>query len=232
MSRTFIFTGPSLHPDEAASLTGAIILPPIKRGDLEPLARSHPEVIAIIDGEFFQSLAISPKEILPFLENGVRVYGAASMGALRAVELEQYGMIGVGTVFRLFRRGILESDDEVALTYCPETYDSISEPLVNARFVLRRAVRSGVLTPVEASTIVDRLKATYFPQRTRKLMLRLASDVFGRERAAALGAFLLRHPFDAKQADARLLIRKLRRSKGSAHALTLTPQVDGECARS
>lgn len=213
MPRTVIFTGPSLHPDEAARLSGATVLPPIKRGDLAPLLRFDPEVIAIIDGEFLQSLAVSTKEILPFLENGVRVYGAASMGALRAVELERYGMVGIGRVFRLFRRGFLDCDDEVALAYCPGSYQAISEPLVNVRYALRSAIRRGILTPTEARMIVDRLKAAWFPERTRKLMLSNASEILGPARANCLGDFLAQRTVDAKQADARSLIGELQRKE-------------------
>ena len=147
MPRTVLFTGPTLHPLEARRLLDATVLPPIKRGDLAPVQGLDPgKIIAIIDGEFYQSLAVSPKEILPFLERGVRVYGASSMGALRAVELARFGMIGVGRVFRLFRMGLLDSDDEVALTYCPWSYEAMSQPLVNTRFALRAAVRSRILT--------------------------------------------------------------------------------------
>ena len=81
-----IFTGPSLHPEKARQLLNAAILPPIKRGDLAQLSRAKLEIVGILDGEFYQSLAVSPKEILPLLESGVTVYGASSMGALRAVE--------------------------------------------------------------------------------------------------------------------------------------------------
>ena len=141
-SRVVVFTGPSLHPCEGATLLDATFRPPIKRGDLDALMVSRPDAVGIIDGEFYQSLAISPKEVLALLETGVAVYGAASMGALRAVELQPYGMIGVGGVFRLFRRGVLDCDDEVALSYCKETWRAVSEPLVNTRYGLRAAVRT------------------------------------------------------------------------------------------
>jgi hypothetical protein len=211
-----LFTGPSFDPCEARLLTDAMVLPPVKRGDLSSIMPFDPEVIGIIDGEFYQSLAVSPKEILPFLEKGVRVYGAASMGALRAVELEKFGMIGIGRVFRLFRRGLLECDDEVALTYCPWSYKAHSEPLVNTRYALRSAIMNGILTRTEAGTIVASLKKTHFPERTRALMLRFSCDVMGTDRGAALHDFLAGHNVDAKKADARLLILELSRLGASS----------------
>ena len=209
MPRTVLFTGPSLHPQEAQCLIDATVLPPIKRGDLASIVSLDPEVIAIIDGEFYQSLAVSPKEILPFLERGVRVYGAASMGALRAVELERFGMIGVGRVFRLFRSGLLDCDDEVTLTYCPWSYAAISEPLVNTRYALRSSVRRRILTRAEAETIIGTLKADYFPERTWERMLCIARDVLGLGRTASLAKFLATQAIDVKQGDARLLILQL-----------------------
>jgi len=216
MPRTVVFTGPSLHPSDAAQLlSGAIILPPIKRGDLASAAAYDPEVVAIIDGEFYQSLAVSPKEILPFLERGVRVYGAASMGALRAVELERFGMIGRGRVFRLFRLGLLECDDEVALTYCPWTYEAVSEPLVNTRYALRSATRSGLLTRTEAARILEILKKTHFPERTRPFLLRAACEVLGQERSAGFGDFLAAPAMNAKTTDAKSLLVELSRLQPS-----------------
>jgi hypothetical protein len=55
------------------------------------------------------------------LSKGVEVSGAASMGvALRAAELHPYGMIGIGRAYRLFRRGLLTDDDELAVIHAPE----------------------------------------------------------------------------------------------------------------
>ena len=45
---------------------------------------------------------------------GTQVFGAASMGALRAAELAPFGMIGVGAIFAAYRDGRLTGDDEVA----------------------------------------------------------------------------------------------------------------------
>ncbi|MBV9155629.1 MAG: hypothetical protein JO097_05175 [Acidobacteriaceae bacterium] len=206
MSRTFLFTGPSLHPDLARNLSNATVLPPIKRGDLERLRSLEPETIGIIDGEFYQNLAVTPKEILPFLERGVRVYGASSMGALRAVELHRYGMIGVGRVFRLFRSGILDADDEVALAYSPSTYEALSEPLVNTRYALRAAVRRNVLTRAEAAEAIARLKCAYFPERTRALLLSIVQEIAGKEAVARVRGFLQNGAPNVKEQDARLLI--------------------------
>lgn len=210
MPRAVLFTGPSLPPREIGELEDTTVLPPVKRGDLESIRHLEPEVIGIIDGEFQQSLAVSPKEILPFLDRGVRVYGAASMGALRAVELRKFGMAGIGRVFRLFSLRLLDCDDEVALKYCPWTFEAHSEPLVNTRYALRMASRAGILKWTEVSEIIARLRALYFPERTRVTLIRVGRDIVGSNRAALLERFLTERPCNVKQADARMLVARLR----------------------
>ena len=212
MSQVVLFTGPSLHPDKARSLLEATILPPVKRGDLDQLLPANVASIGIVDGEFYQSLAISPKEILPLLDRGVRVYGASSMGALRAVELRTCGMVGVGRVFRLFRRGILDADDEVALAYSPSTYEALSEPLVNTRYILRAAVGRGMLSRAQSAEIIERLKQVYFPERTKCLLLSIVGERCGSQAALRMRQFLNSQAApNIKEEDARLLIARIGR---------------------
>ena len=91
-----VFLGPSLNQQEARPLLDAEYRPPVKRGDLEDLAGF--DTVVIIDGQFGQSLSVTPKEILALIDSGVSVVGASSMGALRAAELDSFGMKGVGWV--------------------------------------------------------------------------------------------------------------------------------------
>ncbi len=209
--RVVVFLGPSLERSEAGRILDATYLPPIKRGDLQPWLSSPPQVIGIADGEFFQSLAVSPKEILEFLERGVRVYGASSMGALRAVELLPYGMIGVGKIFSLYRSGRLDGDDEVALIYCPETFRALSEPLVNIRFALQAAHRAGILRSREVAHILDQMKRLYFPERSFRRMLAIAGPLLSRARLQRLKEFLSHRAPDQKARDARLMLTEIRK---------------------
>ena len=68
---------------------------------------------------FERALPVWHKEILWALARGVHVFGAASMGALRAAELHAFGMVGVGRIFAAYRDGELEADDEVAVLHGP-----------------------------------------------------------------------------------------------------------------
>jgi TfuA protein len=172
MSDTVIYLGPTLSQTTAASILEAEYLPPICRGDL---ARLSDEVrfVGIVDGEFYQRLAVSPKELLPLLRRGVRVFGASSMGALRAAETYKFGTIGIGKIFAMFRDGVLDGDDEVALLYDPETYQKLSEPLVNLRSALDMATESKIIDEVERVRLVLQMKSCYFPDRSHKALQRL-----------------------------------------------------------
>ena len=127
-SHVVVLHRPQPAPERGRRAAGCDLPPARQARRSDPLLAAKPSAVGIIDGEFYQSLAVSPKEVLALLESGVAVYGAASMGALRAVELHRYGMIGVGSIFRLFRRGVLDADDEVAVTYCGETWRPCRSP--------------------------------------------------------------------------------------------------------
>jgi hypothetical protein len=97
------------------------------------------KVICIIDGHFGNVPSVWHKEILFALKSGVAVCGASSMGALRAAELHAYGMIGFGWVYRAFRLGVLQDDDEVCVLHAvPElNFEPLSEAMVNIRSSVR-----------------------------------------------------------------------------------------------
>lgn len=172
MRDTVVYLGPTLDRAEAEGILAAEYLPPICRGDLGRLPESV-RFVGIVDGEFYQSLAVSPKEVLALLRRGVHVFGASSMGALRAAETHRYGMIGVGGVFEMYRDGVLDGDDEVALVYEAESYRGLSEPLVNLRQALTMARDAGVISAVDCEELTSLMKATYFPDRSYKALERL-----------------------------------------------------------
>jgi hypothetical protein len=165
MRDTVVYLGPSLSKSEASSILQAEYLPPICRGDLAKLPEET-KVVGIIDGEFYQNLAVSSKEILAVLDRGIKVFGAASMGALRAVETGMFGTIGIGAIFAMFRDGVLDGDDEVALVYDPQSYRQLSEPLVNIRYALKMALAGGAIDEEEMNRFISLMKSCYFPDRS------------------------------------------------------------------
>ena len=154
--------------DEAKSILDAHYLPPARHGDLLSAVHNfRPRAIGLVDGEFSQALSVWHKEILYALEEGIQVYGAASMGALRAAETESFGMVGIGEIFTMFRDEILQDDDEVALQYssASDGYRNLSMPMVNIRATLEHAFEEGRIKRRELDLTVKLAKSLFFRNR-------------------------------------------------------------------
>ena len=211
MPSAVVYLGPSLKLEEARAILDAEFRPPVKRGDVDKLLREGaPDAIGIVDGQFFQNFSISPKELLKAIEAGVRVYGSSSMGVLRAVELERYGMVGVGQIFRLFASGKLDADDEVAMIYDDSNLKPISDPLVNIRVALHAAADQAIISADTRDLMIEEAKRIYFPERTFAYLLsRLGSEIPEAERAG-LKHFLETSAPDAKREDAVELLQQMK----------------------
>ncbi|HZQ43446.1 MAG TPA: TfuA-like protein [Acidobacteriaceae bacterium] len=217
MRDTAIFLGPTLARADAERILDADYLPPICRGDLARLP-SHIRFVGIIDGEFFQSLSVSPKEVVALLRRGVTVCGASSMGALRAAETYQLGTIGVGCIFEMFRDGILDADDEVALVYQRDTFRKLSDPLVNLRAALSLAASAGIITAAEQHTLTLRLKSLYFPDRSFNALYALCPRL--------RDFFTHTPPPDPKRDDALQLLHTLHHLRSLNPAHPTAPQIE------
>jgi len=199
--RIVVYLGPSLPLDYARDLIDARFLPPVQLGDIYQILATSVETIVIIDGLFDNTTPIWHREILAAIEAGIRVVGATSMGALRAAELYQYGMIGHGTIFEWFRDGVLDGDDEVALMHGNQElgYLKISEPMVNIRYNLDRAVAAGVISTAQSLSIKGHLKDLYFGDRKKALVPALIEDETTR---IGLSDFFDSQYIDLKREDA------------------------------
>ena len=217
MNRTLIFLGPTLPVATAqAVLPEASYRPPIRRGDLIRALNERPAIIGIVDGQFLQSLAVSPLEIFAALRAGTIVLGAASMGALRAVEMAPFGMIGVGTIFRWFRDRRLVAEDELAVAYDPATGSALSDALVNMRYALSRAAADQVIRPETRRVLLRLAKSQYFSERSYHSTLCLAETLVPRSELARLRSWLRERSPDLKAEDALRLLRTAGRlSKGA-----------------
>jgi hypothetical protein len=100
------------------------------------------------------------------LDKGITVVGGSSMGALRASELDDLGMIGIGYVYRAYRSGEITSDDDVALSFYPVNQVPLSEALVNVDYKLNLAVDEGIITEEERDYIHNIAKEIYYPKRS------------------------------------------------------------------
>jgi hypothetical protein len=210
----YIFTGPSLPKQEARKIwSEPAYLAPVAQGDVYQIARRKPWGIGIIDGFFERIPSVWHKEILWALSEGIHVYGSASMGALRAAELSAFGMIGVGTIYEDYASGALADDDEVTLAHAPagKKYRAVSEPMVNIRRTLSKAVADGIVSGATADSLVEFGKALFYPLRTYERILE--EGVRGRLPAGELHSLLEWLPagrVDQKRLDAIAMLHRMR----------------------
>jgi len=185
-------------------------LPPAKRGDVSRAANDGAEIICLIDGVFFQDSAVAHREILYALKKGVRVIGSSSMGALRASELDLYGVEGVGKIYEWYKSGKLISDDEVALFFDPVYFKPLSEPLVNIRYNLRIAEAEGVIDRDTCEKVLKIAKSLYFPDRTYQRILDAAEGVIGGDALKRFRRFIEVEKRDLKKEDAIEALKRVR----------------------
>jgi hypothetical protein len=218
-----VFAGPSLpaRPDAAwrSLLDRCELRPPARRGDVLAALARHPRTIVLVDGYYFTVPAVTHKELLYALDAGVRVIGAASLGALRAAELEPFGMTGVGEVFARYRSGEIEGDDEVALLHAAEEhgYRPLTVALVEVRHAVDRLESAGTCAAAPGRRLVAELKAISFLDRFPDRVAELARRCLGAEAAAELGRLL--RAAGVKQDDARrALVAALEETDGPSPA--------------
>ncbi len=216
-----VFLGPSLPREEAAGLLRADYRPPVRQGDVYRLVQeSRPAAIAIIDGYFQEVPSVWHKEILWALDQGIPVFGAASMGALRAAELEPFGMVGIGRIYEGFRDGVFtpfedeafEDDDEVAVVHGPPElgYPALSDAMVDLRASFAAAAQQGVIDAGLRDRLVAAYKQRFFRERSFASLSAVMAEL-GLERAesSALLDWLETGRVDQKREDARALLQHL-----------------------
>lgn len=208
--RAVIFAGPSLPPDARPACESNIDWrPPVRQGELYRAALGRPALIGVIDGYFEVTPTVWHKEILWAMAQGIHVYGAASIGALRAAELGAFGMKGIGRIYEDFRDGVLEDDDEVALLHGPEElgYPSITDAMVNIRATLASATRDGIVSRGAAMNLTAIAKQLFYKDRSYEAMLR-AAVAFGvnADELSRLSAWLPHGRVDQKRRDAGAIL--------------------------
>ncbi|HMK47637.1 MAG TPA: TfuA-related McrA-glycine thioamidation protein [Methanocella sp.] len=207
-----IYAGPTLSAEKARQvIPGVDYRPPIVRGDLNSLPKGT-RVVGIVDGVFFNETAVGHKEIIAVMKKGVTVAGSSSMGALRAAELADFGMIGVGRVYECYRSGRITDDDEVAVTFNPATGEQISQPLVNIRYQLKAAEGKGLITTEERRSLVAMIGGMYYPERTYPTIVELATvgGILSDSQGDILLQYVREHPVNLKAEDAFMLLEKIK----------------------
>lgn len=211
--KAVIFTGNSISHEDAKKILMANYQPPVRRFQLEKFVQQGYKVMGIIDGIFFDRAAVGHREIISALNAGVKVVGGASMGALRASELDTHGMIGVGKVYEWYRDGVIESDDEVAVSANPDTFEPISVPLVNMRETLKAALVAGIVSEKEQKNLLELAINTYYPDRSYLGLTKEGAEkrLISEEKRKKLLDFCINSEIDVKRQDAVLVLETVKK---------------------
>ncbi len=203
-----VFAGPTVAAAEIRDRLACTVLPPAAVGDVLRAVHGTPRAIGLIDGVFERVLPVWHKEILWALSRGVHVFGAASMGALRAAELHAFGMVGVGRIFQGYRDGELEADDEVAVLHGPVEvgFAAVTEALVNVRATVEHARSQAALDKPEAHRVLAAARAVHYRERTWETVLAQLGEP---ALVARLRDWLRDGRIDQKRIDALALVEHL-----------------------
>ena len=228
MDKPIIFLGPSLSREKAREIFVADYRPPARKGDFMQLAADFDAVemaIGFVDGVFLQDYPPTPIEVYHLArKNGVLLAGAASLGALRAVELEKFGMVGIGKIFQLYKTGKLNADDEVAVTFASEEgdYQLQSEAMIDIRYNLYLAYKKGVISEKAKSMIVKLAKEIYFPHRKYTYIIEEAKNRYPmlENEINSFGNYIRSNRKSLKEMDAIRLVKYLEEHYDSANTIS------------
>ncbi|MBB4112035.1 hypothetical protein FHT80_001351 [Rhizobium sp. BK226] len=208
-----VFLGPTLSATEARKHLEAIYLPPVGCGDVvRAVADYAPLVVVLIDGVFAQRPAVRHQEILWAMARGLRLYGAASIGALRAAELAPQGMLGHGLIYRWYRRHSLADDADVTVPMAPVELGSraLGDALMDIRLSLKKAERAGVIERRLRHQLQSLARSLHFSERSyARLFAAAENNLSAADQLAVLKAWLKAGTMNQKRTDAVNLLRYL-----------------------
>ena len=206
MKPVVLFAGPSL-PEGLALHPGIRLRPPAACGDLLRALGEEPAAIALVDGVFETAPTVWHKEILSVIAAGVPVYGAASLGALRAAELDRFGMIGVGAIYAAYRDGGIESDAAVMVSHAPAGLGH--RPLTVALVDAMATLLAAPLDPVERACLLRIVRTLNFRERTWPAVFAAYRDQAGSVAAERAARIVAAAAFSQKERDVAILLDRL-----------------------
>ncbi|MCB9993023.1 MAG: hypothetical protein H6873_05125 [Hyphomicrobiaceae bacterium] len=204
-----VFAGPSLHGADLSRFCTIRFAPPAEFGDVFRATEAGAKVIGLIDGHYEQSPSVWHKEILDALSRGVKVFGGASMGALRAAECAAFGMVPVGQVAAAYCAGDLTSDGDVAVINGPAEagFVPLSEALVDALATIGELYVAGLIDRNECARLDQAARRLFFKDRSIRRMIEAAG--LG-QRADAVRRLYKSHRRSVKSADALAVVEAVR----------------------
>lgn len=219
-----VFLGPTLPVATARRTLKATYLPPARQGDVFRVLPDRPRVIVLIDGVFEAVPSVWHHELRAALASGVHVIGASSMGALRAAELHEEGMLPVGRIAGEYVSGARVDDSDVVLLHgdADSKYQSLTLPLVNVEATLAEAKRRGAVSSREARQLLEAARKLFFKRRTWRAIVELMPEA----RRAQTLSWLREHGIDQKALDAvqalKVAQQLLRKPARPSRPLTLS----------
>ena len=208
-----LFAGPTLYgtvtPGRPVAGTEIVCLPPARQGDIARAVLQGATLIGLVDGRYEDVAAPWHKEILYAIDQGVSMFGAASMGALRAAECAPFGMVAVGVVAERYISGEITDDADVAQIHGPPELGCppLSEALVNIDATLTAALHAAALSPADARMLRSSARRLFFKDRTLRRTVEQAG--FSGAKADALRDVLKTHWRDIKREDATALVEAM-----------------------
>lgn len=215
MNKPIVYLGPTLSREEATKILDADYRDPAKKGDFLMLSRDSDEkkYVGFVDGVFLHDYPPSPIEVYHLAtRKNIELIGASSLGALRAVELEKFGMKGIGKIFQLYKNGIINADDEVAVTFVRENNILQSEAMIDIRFNLFLAYKKGIITNQTKKRIAKIAKNIYFPFRNYEDIIKLTHQQFPSiyNELESFRSYILKNRDSLKARDAIKLLKYLK----------------------
>jgi TfuA protein len=215
MNKPIVYLGPTLSREEAIKILDADYRDPAKKGDFLMLSRDSDEkkYVGFVDGVFLHDYPPSPIEVYHLAtRKNIDLIGASSLGALRAVELEKFGMKGIGKIFQLYKNGIINADDEVAVTFVRENNILQSEAMIDIRFNLFLAYKKGIITNQTKKRFAKIAKNIYFPFRNYEDIIKLTQQQFPliHNELESFRSYILKNRDSLKARDAIKLLKYLK----------------------
>lgn len=215
MNKPIVYLGPTLSREKAIKILDADYRDPAKKGDFLMLSQDSDEkkYVGFIDGVFLHDYPPSPIEVYHLAtRKNIELIGASSLGALRAVELEKFGMKGIGKIFQLYKNGIINADDEVAVTFVRENNILQSEAMIDIRFNLFLAYKKGIIANQTKKRIAKIAKNIYFPFRNYEDIIKLTQQQFPSiyNELESFRSYILKNRDSLKARDAIKLLKYLK----------------------
>ena len=196
-----IFAGPSLNPNLKKEYLEYQFRGPALQGDIAHAANcSNANIFVIVDGYYKSVPSIWHKEIIYANNKGKIIVGCSSLGAIRAAELDNYGMIGRGKVYQWYKNNEITRDPDVAVAHGPkeEDYISYTVPIVNIKASLEFSDKEIKAKDIEETLQISR--EIFFEHRTMPSLLKKikTSDLKDKEKIC----YILENEYiDQKKSD-------------------------------